>query len=255
MIPIIFGNRSFLLSSYEPWELDLDEVLSKDVRIEKRVAYFHLFFIPAFNRGQFWTIRKDGELYEPSDELVVYLETVEPEPRKTPWYAYSFWVLLLLGILFYAFYESIYSPYCYQRDHIEYLESSFAQIQEKDIYEFTSEDGDFDLRVLKVRKDSILFELPACEENLGRGRWLGKDTPKELQVTLAKKDVEQCIGVSYYISKFGYGRFCIYKFEGFKIKELNFLSFKPFIIESISAAYKSNVGYSYEEGGYYLDYD
>ncbi|MCX6182141.1 MAG: hypothetical protein NT150_09465 [Bacteroidetes bacterium] len=55
---IIFGTGSFKLVRNKPSELGLPFDLDKEMTIEKRQRYFHLFWIPFFSIGQIWVFKK-----------------------------------------------------------------------------------------------------------------------------------------------------------------------------------------------------
>lgn len=125
---IIFGLNSFLLSSQTPSELGIQSS-ETPILIERRQRYFHLFFIPFFPCGKFWTIKKenDSNKYEVSPEMKAHLNALGVK-HTTPWYSYSLVLLaLLVGLLIYisnkhteqVYLEEYREKYAYNNSIIE----------------------------------------------------------------------------------------------------------------------------------------
>ena len=96
---ILFGWNSYLLKSIAPIELGLSANDLPNTRIEYRQRYFHLFFIPLFPIGRIWTVRKEGKLYEPSEQLELALAQVQLGRLPGVWA----WSGILLGLAAWIF--------------------------------------------------------------------------------------------------------------------------------------------------------
>src|SRR5215831_13773647 len=103
---IVYGHNSFALNTCKPSQLGLPIEADKLYIIERRQRYFHLFWIPVFGIGKIWVLRKhtDGELYEPTPKLSKLLHSF-PLKEKTPWYTYSFLILLLAASVIFVIYS------------------------------------------------------------------------------------------------------------------------------------------------------
>ena len=96
---IVFGHNSFLLNACKPSQLGMSEDFDQLYSIERRQRYFHLFWIPFFGIGKTWGMRshKDNKLYVPSPAVEQALNAL-PLKEKTPWYTYSFLILVLAAV-------------------------------------------------------------------------------------------------------------------------------------------------------------
>ncbi|HTF81415.1 MAG TPA: hypothetical protein VL947_06815 [Cytophagales bacterium] len=105
---IIYGWNSFKLETCNPTSLGLPSEFDAAYTIERHQKYFHLFWIPFFSLGKRWVLRKrpDQQLYEPSAELLKFLNAL-PVAHKTPWYTYTLLYVIMLGGLVFYIYEKI----------------------------------------------------------------------------------------------------------------------------------------------------
>src|SRR5687768_13355251 len=92
---IVFGWNTYLLKSISPAELGVRT--NQNTTIEYRQRYFHVFFIPFFPIGRFWSVRQAGQLYQPSGDLEQALQHVRPGGKNRVWA----WSGPLLGIVIY----------------------------------------------------------------------------------------------------------------------------------------------------------
>lgn len=85
-----------LYNGFDAWNNKNSDI--KTIRVEKRVEYFHILFIPVFPVNKIWTLRKEnGVLYEL--ESVKY--KIENKIKKDyyPYYTFMLPILFLLSIL------------------------------------------------------------------------------------------------------------------------------------------------------------
>jgi hypothetical protein len=90
---ILFGWNTYLLKKISLEQLGIP-AQQAGASFEYRQKYFHLFFIPLFPLGRFWTVRQGGKLYHPNPELERVLDGLRPGGKHGIWA----WTGPLLGI-------------------------------------------------------------------------------------------------------------------------------------------------------------
>jgi hypothetical protein len=102
---IVFGWNHFKLRSYSLPDLGIPDT-DRNLSIELRQRYFHLFWIPFFAIGQTWAVRKNGKLYELPAALKSTIRQTQ-RPARTPWYTFAGPLLILAGCCVYSFNEKV----------------------------------------------------------------------------------------------------------------------------------------------------
>lgn len=82
---MIYGWYSFLIKCYTPAELNIIGENLEGITFEVRQKIFHLFWIPFFSIGKIYALRKNGELYNLTEDYVTLLKSYSD--AKTPWYS------------------------------------------------------------------------------------------------------------------------------------------------------------------------
>lgn len=165
---IVFGHRNFKIRDIYPHELGLTTDTT-NFNIEIRQKYFHIYWIPFFGLGKIWAIRKNGELYELP---VQYIQEIKRRKIKvrSPWYTYTWPILICLGFLIYGVNERIKENRWREQDMKSFTENiqtlnydiDHAKVNEIFTLDNTTEVSSESAMYLKVEKiyaDKILFTL------------------------------------------------------------------------------------------------
>ena len=165
---IVFGQRNFKIREFNSHEFGFTTQQNNHFDIEIRQSYFHIYWIPFFGTGKIWAIKRDGQLYELPTQ---YIHEIKRRQKiRSPWYTYTWPILISLGFLIYFLVEQVKESN-YQKQNIKYFTENVqllgnyidnATVNEfftlQDTKEDTS-DSKMYLKVEKVYADRILFTL------------------------------------------------------------------------------------------------
>ncbi|TDW48668.1 hypothetical protein EV144_103184 [Flavobacterium sp. 270] len=144
---IVFGQRNFKIREFSPQELGFISDSSIDFNIEVRQNYFHIYWIPFCGTGKEWAIRRNGELYELPLEYHYHIQNRQLKIRS-PWYTYTWLILIALGFLIYSSQEKIENYNRDQQDRVSFIESV----------------GQFDTKIEKAKRNQF-FVLEDLKDN------------------------------------------------------------------------------------------
>jgi len=166
---IVFGQRNFKIKHLDPHEIGLTTERNLNYSIEIRQNYFHVYWIPFFGTGKIWGIRRDGNLYEIPPEFLYEIKRKQIKVRS-PWYTYSWPILICFGFFAYYLNEQI-KDYNYKQHDMQYFAESVVGFDQKidkpglnDVFILgnaaeSSSESTMYLKVEKVYPDKITFSL------------------------------------------------------------------------------------------------
>ncbi|KFF04284.1 hypothetical protein [Flavobacterium reichenbachii] len=166
---IFFGHKDFKIKEFAPHELGFAPDPGINFNIEVRQKYFHIYWIPFFGTGKVWAMRRNGELYELPLEYHYQIRAKKIKVRS-PWYTYTWPILIALGFLIYTSVEGVKHRNREENDRV-YFSKSVAGFDSKIENPKTNEffilenvkdnnpESKIYLKVEKVYADKILFTI------------------------------------------------------------------------------------------------
>ena len=169
---ILFGYNNYKVKTVLPTELGLMDESFRNSEIQLRQKYFHLYYIPLFPLGQYWTVMKNGEQYviDPKLENIVK----QLHPSGIDWKSFALVYIITIGMTIYFTNDKI-SNYKrekkYKADMIEkgnILSQQLKQIKPNNIIEFNSFPRVF-LKVIKAESNRLLLTKISDDDNYSSG--------------------------------------------------------------------------------------
>lgn len=74
---IVYGWNNYCLKTITSKEISTNESDTLNAKIQYRIKYFHLFWIPVFPLGTYWTLNMNGKQMELTPEMKAALNTVD----------------------------------------------------------------------------------------------------------------------------------------------------------------------------------
>lgn len=74
---IVYGWNNYCLKTITSKEINTNESDTLNAKIQYRIKYFHLFWIPVFPLGTYWTLNMNGKQMELTPEMKAALNTVD----------------------------------------------------------------------------------------------------------------------------------------------------------------------------------
>lgn len=169
MIRIAYGWYTFKIKSYTPTDLGLENDENDNTTFEVRQRCFHLFWIPVFGMGKVYAIRKEGKLYDLPEEYIALI--TKQHKHKTPFYTFSFPILIIAGLLIYQIKQKIteyegrqylQAQYTHHLNHIDKEISHLTTdhyIKIKEIKDYGNNSKHSYLKIEEINNDSLKIFL------------------------------------------------------------------------------------------------